>query len=59
VEKIEVEVIGKSRYEIAHRMAMNILTVIEGYKLADVTREQYLSTVTQCVNALGKETNSG
>jgi hypothetical protein len=51
--KMELEVTGKSRYEVAHRMAINILTVIEKRKWQEISRQQYLDAVAQAVTALG------
>ena len=51
-EKIEVEVTGRSKYEIAHQMAFNILTIIEKKKLSDVTRKEYLTAVANSIDAL-------
>jgi hypothetical protein len=51
-DKVEVEVGGASKYEIAHLMALNILTVIEKKKLADVPRADYLKAVSLSVQAL-------
>ena len=51
-DKIEVDVTGRSKYEIAHLMAINILTVIEKKKLADVSRKDYLTAVAQSIDAL-------
>jgi hypothetical protein len=38
-EKIEVEVTGRSKYGIAHMMAVNILTVIKKKKFSELTPE--------------------
>lgn len=51
-EKLEVEVVGKSKYETAHQMAFNIITVIEKKKLSDVSREDYLKAVSLSIQAL-------
>jgi hypothetical protein len=51
-DKIEVEVTGKSKYEVAHQMAFNILTVIEKKKLSEITRKEYLTAVSQSIDAL-------
>ena len=51
-DKIEVEVSGKSKFEVAHLIAFNIITLIEGKNLKDVSRDHYLKTVSQAVQAL-------
>jgi hypothetical protein len=51
-DKLEVEVTGQSKYEVAHKMAINILTHMEKKKLSDVTRKEYLTAVAQAINAL-------
>jgi hypothetical protein len=52
-DKIEVEVTGKSKYEVAHQIAFNILTVIEKKKLEQVSRTDYLNAVADAIRALG------
>jgi hypothetical protein len=51
-DKLEVEVTGKSKYEVAHNVAINILTILEKKKLSDVTRKEYLHTVADAIDAL-------
>ena len=51
-EKLEVEVTGKSKYEIAHLMAYNIVTVIDKKKLSEISRREYLKAVADSVQAL-------
>jgi hypothetical protein len=51
-EKIEVDVTGRSKHEIAHLMAIQILTVLEKKKLEQVTRQEYLTAHADAVNAL-------
>jgi hypothetical protein len=46
-KKIEVEVTGRSKYGIAHMMAVNILTVIKKKKFSELTRKEYLTAVTR------------
>jgi hypothetical protein len=48
-----VELGGKSKYEVAHEMTRVILVTLEKkdhYK--DVTRQEYLETVRQCISTL-------
>jgi hypothetical protein len=52
-DKIDVEVTGKSKYEVAYDMARLILTTLESkehYK--GVTRQEYLMAVYQSIAAL-------
>jgi hypothetical protein len=51
-DKLDVQVTGKSKYEVAHEMAINILTVMEKKKYADITRKEYLTAVSQAIDAL-------
>jgi hypothetical protein len=52
-DKIEVEVTGKSKSEVAYEMARLILSTLENKdRYKDVTRNEYLKTVAQCVDAL-------
>ena len=51
-EKIEVDMTGRSKYDIAHLMAIQILTVIEKKKLEQVTRQEYLDAHADAINAL-------
>jgi hypothetical protein len=48
-EKVEVEIGGKSKYEAALQMARRIL---ELEKKTDITRQEYLTTVYQCITVL-------
>ena len=41
-EKLNVEVTGKSKYEVAHQMATEILFSIEGKNWSNITRKDYL-----------------
>lgn len=52
-DKVEVAVPGKSRYEVAHQIALNIITVVEQKKLAEVSRKHYLHAVADAWDALG------
>jgi hypothetical protein len=51
-EKIEVDMTGRSKYDIAHLMAVQILTVIEKKKLEQVTRQEYLNAHGDAIMAL-------
>jgi hypothetical protein len=51
-EKIEVEVVGKSKYEVAHTMAYNIITLIDKKKIGEVSRAEYLKAVRDSIMAL-------
>jgi hypothetical protein len=41
-DKLDLEVTGKSKYEVAHQMASQILFSIEKKKWDNVTRTEYL-----------------
>lgn len=51
-EKVHVDLGGKSKYEVAHTLALQIITVIEGKNLADVSRQHYLHAVADAIDAL-------
>ena len=52
-EKIEVEVTGKSKSEIAYEMTRLIYITLEKKSHYEgVTRKEYLKTIAQCVDAL-------
>lgn len=52
-EKLELEAIGKSKYEVAEGMARTILATLEGKKgLQGANRREYLETVAHCIRAL-------
>lgn len=52
-EKIEVEVAGKSKSEVAYDMTRLIFVTLEKKSHYEgVTRKEYLKTVAQCVDAL-------
>ena len=50
-EKIEVEVTGRSKYEVAHIMAINMLTAENG-GLMKAGRQAYLHAVADAIDAL-------
>jgi hypothetical protein len=51
-ENVQVEIGGQSKYEVAHRIAINIIKEIEKKQLRDVTRQQYLHAVADAIDAL-------
>ena len=50
-DKVEVEVTGQSKYEVAHRIAINILTAENGSVMKS-GRKAYLTTVVEAIDAL-------
>ncbi|MCK1706132.1 hypothetical protein IVA86_33205 [Bradyrhizobium sp. 146] len=51
-EKVTVDLGGKSKYEVAHTIALQIITVVEGKNLADVSRQHYLHAIADAIDAL-------
>lgn len=51
-EKVEVEMGGQSKYQIAHVIALNIIHQIQQKKLAQVTRKEYLQAVSDAIVVL-------
>lgn len=51
-DKIDVEVTGKSKYEIAHLIALNIFHSIEKKKMGEISRKDYLNAVADAIDAL-------
>lgn len=49
-DKVALDVGGKER--VAMEMAYTIIVHVEDKSLKNVTREEYLTTVVQCVDAL-------
>ena len=49
-DKVNVELGGKSKYEVAVRMAHEILFSYE--KKSTTTRQEYLKTVWECIHVL-------
>jgi hypothetical protein len=41
-ENLNVQVTGKSKYEVAHEMAIQILVSVEGKNWSTIKREDYL-----------------
>lgn len=52
-DKIDVDVTGKSKYEVAADMARLILITIEDKNWKDISRKDYLAAVAQSIDALG------
>ena len=50
-DKVNVELGGKSKYEVAQMMARQILE-LEGKWDQKLTRQEYLATVLQCIGTL-------
>jgi hypothetical protein len=53
-EKVNVEIGGRSKYEMAIQMADTILLTIEKKKLSEVSRQQYLEAVYQSIVVLNQ-----
>lgn len=51
-EKIDVEVTGKSQFEVAYEMARFILTNMEGRQVKNIKRQELLHLVADCIEAL-------
>jgi hypothetical protein len=51
-EKIDVEVAGKSQFEVAYEMARFILIDMEGREVKSVKRPEFLHLVADCIEAL-------
>jgi hypothetical protein len=51
-ERIDVEVTGKSQFEVAYDMARFILINVEGRQVKKIKREEFLHLVADCVEAL-------
>lgn len=51
-EKIDVEVAGKSQFEVAYEMARFILTNMEGRQVKNIKRQELLHLVADCIEAL-------
>jgi hypothetical protein len=51
-EKIDVEVTGKSQFEVAYDMARFILINMEGRRVKSVKRHEFLHLVADCTEAL-------
>ncbi|MEH2501333.1 MULTISPECIES: hypothetical protein [unclassified Bradyrhizobium] len=51
-ERIDVEVTGKSQFEVAHEMARFILINMEGRQVKSIKRHEFLHLVADCIEAL-------
>jgi hypothetical protein len=51
-EGIDVEVTGKSQFEVAYDMARFILINMEGRKVKSLERQELLHLVADCIEAL-------
>ena len=51
-DKLDVEVTGKSKYEVAHLMATQILFSVENKKWDGITRQEYLKAHYDALRAL-------
>jgi len=51
-EKVNVEIGGKSKYEVAKQMAEFIFDLEGNASMRGVTRQQYLRAVSECMNVL-------
>lgn len=51
-DRIDVEVTGKSQYEVAHEMARSILINMEGRETKSIKRQEFLHLVADCIDAL-------
>lgn len=51
-DKIDVEVTGRSKYEIAHQIAINIISGCEDSSISKVGRKHYLNAVADAIDAL-------
>jgi hypothetical protein len=51
-ERIDVEVTGKSQFEVAYDMARFILINMEGRRVKGLKRQELLHLVADCIEAL-------
>jgi hypothetical protein len=51
-DKADIQVTGKSKEEVAHQMAIQILVTVENKKLSGMSRKEYLDAHTDAVHAL-------
>jgi hypothetical protein len=51
-ERIDVEVTGKSQFEVAYEMARFILITMEGRQVKSIKRQEFLHLVADCIEAL-------
>jgi hypothetical protein len=50
-ERIDVEVTGKSQFEVAYDMAKFILINMEGRQVKSLKRQEFLHLVADCIEA--------
>jgi hypothetical protein len=50
-EKSDVQVTGKSQFEVAYEMARFILINMEGRQVKSIKRQEFLHLVADCVEA--------
>jgi hypothetical protein len=51
-DRLDVDVTGKSKYQVAQEMAMTILVNIENKKFSEIKRLDYLEAVYQSMRVL-------
>ncbi|MDH2402109.1 hypothetical protein QCM77_19400 [Bradyrhizobium sp. SSUT18] len=51
-DRIDVDVTGKSKYEVAHEMARFILINMENREVKSIKRQEFLHLIADCVDAL-------
>jgi hypothetical protein len=51
-EQPAVHVGGASPEEVAYKMTFTIFQVLEGRKIGEVTREEFLNTYAACIHAM-------
>jgi hypothetical protein len=51
-EGIDVEITGKSQFEVAYEMAMFILIKMEGRQVKSIKRQELLHLVADCIESL-------
>jgi hypothetical protein len=51
-ERVDVEVTGKSQFEVAYDMAKFILINMEGRQVKSIKRQEFLHLVADCTEAL-------
>jgi hypothetical protein len=51
-ERIDVDVTGKSQFEVAHEMARFILINMESRQVKKIKRHEFLHLVADCIEAL-------
>ncbi|MEZ0061437.1 hypothetical protein ABIF26_006980 [Bradyrhizobium elkanii] len=51
-DRIDVDVTGKSKYEVAHEMARYILLNLESRETKSIKRHEFLHLVADCIDTL-------